>query len=89
MSRMLRTPSLGPIVGHTSPHTVRVWMRGAESGEARTVGVAVLYRGRRVLKSTIRYYTRVDVSDTVLEVRHFDRKGNALGETVALELAAP
>jgi alkaline phosphatase D len=34
-------------------------------------------------------YTQVDVSDTALGVRHFDRSGRALGERVTLELAAP
>ena len=56
MSNMLRTPSLGPIVGHTTTTTVRVWMRGSDETDGRTVGVAVLCDAKgRPKKDTAQY----------------------------------
>lgn len=45
MSNLLRAPSAGPIVGHTSSSSSRIWMRGADEVPGRTVGVAALYDG--------------------------------------------
>lgn len=42
MDRQLRPPSLGPIVGHTTAKTARIWIRGAEVDYQRTIGVAAL-----------------------------------------------
>ncbi len=43
MSNMLRSPSVGPIVGHTTTNSTRIWMRGSDEAPGRTVGVAALY----------------------------------------------
>ena len=43
MPQMLRPPSVGPIVGHTSDTSVRLWIRAADVANLRTVGVAALY----------------------------------------------
>mgnify|MGYP000023106524 FL=1 len=43
MSNMLRSPSIGPIVGHTTANSARIWIRGSVEASGRTVGVAALY----------------------------------------------
>ena len=69
MSNMLRPPSLGPIVGHTTDASVRVWIRAADAGEHRSIGVAGLCQGKRVRPSSVTYfrlrreYDRTGVSD--------------------------
>ena len=69
MSNMLRPPSLGPIVGHTTNASVRVWIRAADAGEHRSIGVAGLCQGKRVRPSSVTYfrlrreYDRTGVSD--------------------------
>lgn len=55
MSQMLRPPSLGPIVGHTTTTSARLWMRGADAGNDRTVGVAALFAGRRYVGGSACY----------------------------------
>ena len=40
----LRPPGLGPIVGHTTATSARLWIRGADDTNDRTVGVAALFR---------------------------------------------
>ena len=42
MPAMLRPPSLGPIVGHTTSDSVRLWMRGADQ-EGRSIGLVALF----------------------------------------------
>ena len=56
MSNVLRPPSLGPIVGHTTEKSVRVWIRGAEVGENRTVGVAALYLKQKYVAGSVQYF---------------------------------
>ena len=69
MSNMLRPPSLGPIVGHTTDASMRVWIRAADAGEHRSIGVAGLCQGKRVRPSSVTYfrlrreYDRTGVSD--------------------------
>ena len=50
----LRVPSVGPIVGHTTDKSSRIWIRGAQRGDSgsnldedkRTVGViAIVEKG--------------------------------------------
>ncbi|MDP3281043.1 MAG: hypothetical protein Q8M57_08370, partial [Nitrosomonas sp.] len=70
MNNMLRSPSVGPIVGHTTSTSTRIWMRGSEEAPGRTVGVAALYdaKGNYVAKSACylrlhREYDRTGVVD--------------------------
>ncbi|WP_051937995.1 alkaline phosphatase D family protein [Ferriphaselus sp. R-1] len=56
MSSALRPPSLGPIVGHTTDTSARVWMRGNESDDSRTVGIAALYLNGKYVKQSARYF---------------------------------
>ena len=70
MSNMLRSPSVGPIVGHTTTTSTRIWMRGSDEVPGRTVGVAALYdaKGTYVAKSACylrlrREYDRTGVVD--------------------------
>lgn len=89
----LRAPGLGPIVGHTTPTSCRLWMRGDDpadrgarlASERRTVGVLGVMdgpgSGADVLAA---YYFRLH--------REYDRTGTfVLGEDVSLghEACAP
>lgn len=75
MSR-LREPGLGPIVGHTTNKTCRVWIRGKDPGdqksnlasERRTIGIAAIVKvnGKEV-DNPQPYYFRLH--------RKFDRTG--------------
>jgi alkaline phosphatase D len=67
MSNMLRCPSVGPIVGHTTPESVRVWMRGADESTRRTIGVGALYDSKKKYVPKSACYTRLR--------REFDRTG--------------
>ena len=80
----LRIPGLGPIIGHTTATSCRLWIQaagpdggpGGESADRRSVGVIGLLSrtGRRVEKA---YYFRLP--------REFDRSGTfVLGADVAL-----
>ena len=79
----LRAPGLGPIVGHTTDTTCRVWIRAddpADSGvqldpQRRTVGIAgVFAEGGKRLGQPRAYYFRLH--------REFDRTGTfVLGES--------
>ena len=91
MSNMLRPPSLGPIVGHTTASTVRVWMRGAVADENRTVGIAALYLADKLVKGSIkplrlqREYDRtgyVDYDGLKAETRYTVRMGSLSIDTV-------
>ena len=43
MPKTLRSPTLGPIIGHTTTSSVRLWMRGAEvTDDQRTVAFLAL-----------------------------------------------
>lgn len=69
MSNLLRPPSLGPIVGHTTEKSLRVWMRGADAEDQRTVGVAALYQNNKYVAGSAQYirlqreYDRTGCSD--------------------------
>lgn len=70
MSNMLRSPSVGPIVGHTTSNSARIWMRGSDELPGRTVGVAAVYDadGKYLPKSACylrlhREYDRTGVLD--------------------------
>ena len=79
----LRPPGLGPIVGHTTDHSCRIWIRAgdpADSGallneDRRTVGVIGLVTARKRIGDAA--YFRLQ--------REFDRTGTfLLGEDVSL-----
>ena len=74
----LRVPSVGPIVGHTTDTSSRIWIRGAQRGDSgsnldedkRTVGVIAIVEkgGVAVPEDQLRaYYFRLN--------REFDRTG--------------
>ena len=82
----LRAPGLGPIVGHTTPESCRLWIRAGDpadrgadlAAERRTVGVLGVMDGpgpgAEVLAA---YYFRLH--------REYDRTGTfVLGEEVSL-----
>lgn len=90
----LRPPGLGPIVGHTTDRTCRLWMQAAALDDARksvadedrrTIGVlVVLERGDHLIPPAIRpiFYFRLH--------REFDRTGTfVLGRDTGLGGAAP
>ncbi len=88
----LRAPGLGPIVGHTSDRTCRLWIRagdpedaGAElSSERRTLGVITVLEkeGKRLGESAPVHYFRLH--------REFDRTGTFnLGADVDMGEAWP
>ena len=68
MTRMLRVPSLGPIVGHATSTSTRVWIRGAEAGDHRTVGIAAIYPANSCRKTP-------EQSDYIRLHRDHDRTG--------------
>ena len=82
----LRFPGLGPIVGHTTPSTCRIWIRaddphdeGARLASARrTIGVVAAYEGNgSPTKAPEVYYFRLH--------REFDRTGTLnLGDEVGI-----
>lgn len=72
----LRSPGLGPIIGHTTDNSCCVWIRAAVSGdegavlaaENRTLGViAITHKNREKINSPRVYYFRLK--------REFDRTG--------------
>jgi len=83
LSYQLSSPSVGPIVGHTTSHSSLIWMRGSVENPGRTVGVAALYDARdKYVDKSARYiqlhrqYDRTGVfhfpnlaPDTVYQVR--------------------
>jgi alkaline phosphatase D len=85
MSR-LREPGLGPVVGHTTHKTCRIWIRGADPGdrksnlasERRTMGIAAIVKVDGVeVKKPQPYYFRLH--------RKFDRTGTfTFGEGVGI-----
>lgn len=67
MTSMLHPLSVGPIVGHATATSARVWARAHENADtARTIGIAALFKGKTVIKKTARYF-RLQ--------REFDRTG--------------
>ncbi|MDX2487926.1 MAG: alkaline phosphatase D family protein [Gammaproteobacteria bacterium] len=72
----LRSPGLGPIIGHTTDHSCCIWIRAAVSGdegavlasENRTLGViAITHENKKKIKVPEVYYFRLK--------REFDRTG--------------
>lgn len=69
MSTAVRAPTVGPIVGHTTATTSRIWIRGNETDDSRTVGIAVIYEGKKLVKGAAQYfrlhreYDRTGVAD--------------------------
>ena len=81
----LRAPGLGPIVGHTTDRTCRIWIRAGDPGdsnstldsERRTVGVVGLFKSETQIDPKRIYYFRLH--------REYDRTGNfVLGEQESL-----
>lgn len=56
MSNALRAPGLGPIVGYTTDVSSRIWIRGNETDDSRTVGVAALYLAGKYVKGSATYF---------------------------------
>jgi len=82
----LRPAQLGPLVGHTTTKTARIWIRGGTESESatldpqrRTVGViAVFEEGGKRLRAKPAYYFRLR--------REYDRTGTfTLGEELGLQ----
>ena len=83
----LRPPGLGPIVGHTTESTSRLWIRAGDpedegaalSSERRTLGVlAVIEKNGATIADPPAYYFRLH--------REFDRTGTFnLGKDISLE----
>ena len=82
----LRAPGLGPIVGHTTHETCRVWIRAGDPGdsssdldsERRTIGVAGLLKSNGKVDPKRIYYFRLH--------REFDRTGSfEFGKEVSLD----
>ncbi len=67
MNSMLHEPSLGPILGHTTDCSARLWMRGIDGDKnSRAIGVAALFKNGRYVGGTARYFRLR---------REFDRTG--------------
>ncbi len=89
----LRPPGLGPIVGHTSSTSARLWIRGADDTNDRTVGVAALFRKNHKRPVKICYfrlrreYDRTGCVDfTELEA---DQEYRAVFGTLAMQTENP
>src|SRR5688572_13562008 len=49
MPNMLRAPDPGPIVGHTTTESVRIWIRGEGEDSHRTIGIAAIFDATDIL----------------------------------------
>ncbi len=56
MAWFLLAPHLGPIVGHTTCTSARVWMRAEAPTEARTVGVGALFKNGTLVAGSANYF---------------------------------
>jgi alkaline phosphatase D len=57
VSDLLREPKLGPVVGHVTDASARLWIRGADVDRMRTVGVAgIVAASGKVDPSTVQYF---------------------------------
>lgn len=56
MSTLLRAPSLGPMVGHTTSSGTRLWMRSENADTCRSIGVAALYENGVYVSGSARYF---------------------------------
>ena len=81
----LRTPGLGPIIGHTTDKTCRIWIRAGDPGdssstldsERRTIGVLGVLKNEKQVDPNRIYYFRLH--------REFDRTGTfVVGEQQSL-----
>ncbi len=98
MSQVLRPPSVGPIVGHTTATSARLWMRGADNmHDARSVGVAVRFEGGRPVRETATYFRlhreydrtgTVDFDDLTPATLYTVRMGSLLMDSVDPDLLA-
>ncbi|MCR9141039.1 MAG: alkaline phosphatase family protein [bacterium] len=52
----LRPPGLGPIIGHTTATSTRLWIRGDDDSDERTIGVAALFLKNNKRPVSIRYF---------------------------------
>jgi alkaline phosphatase D len=53
----LRTPSVGPIVGHVTDTSARLWIRGStDDKDMRTIGVAALFLKGKYVRGSVRYF---------------------------------
>ncbi|PXF29443.1 hypothetical protein WH50_20825 [Pokkaliibacter plantistimulans] len=54
---MLHPVSVGPIVGHTTASSARIWARAHDNADAaRTIGVAALFEGDKGVQGSTRYF---------------------------------
>lgn len=57
MTSMLHPVSVGPIVGHTTASSARIWARAHDNADAaRTLGVAALFEGDKGIPGSARYF---------------------------------
>lgn len=57
MTSMIHPLSVGPIVGHTTDTSARIWARAHENADAaRTIGVAAIFEGGKGVAATARYF---------------------------------
>ena len=57
MTSMLHPVSVGPIVGHTTASSARIWARAHDNADAaRTLGVAALFEGDKGIPGSTRYF---------------------------------
>src|SRR5687767_5401634 len=91
----LRAPQAGPMVGHTTVSTARLWMRACDAEVLRTVGVAALYDGQQCVPGSARYFRlhreydrtgTVDFDGLKPEAHHAVRMGSLAMDSVHPEL---
>lgn len=91
----LRAPHAGPIVGHTTASSARLWMRASAADALRTVGVAALYDGQQCVPGSARYFRlhrefdrtgTVDFGGLTPDARHAVRMGSLAFDSVEPEL---
>lgn len=71
MAGILKAPSIGPIVGHTTSHSVRIWMRGNDENNDRTIAIAAIYmQGKPV--NEVKYFRLKREYDRTGTVDFFD-----------------
>lgn len=73
MSSALRSPVLGPIVGHTTSTSTNIWIRGSDTDDNRTVGIAALFLGNDYQIGHSKYFRLK---------REYDRTGVATFENL-------
>jgi len=54
---LLKPPSLGPLVGHTTQTSARIWVRGVDIDEGhRTIGVGAIFLDKKVVPGSPQYF---------------------------------